>query len=209
MVAVRHRTPSIEIEHAVIAAALRLLSTTGPSSLTVRGLATEAGIAPMGIYNHFGDKNGVIDAVLRRGFEELTGSVSIGLESDDPIDGLRAGLRAYRRFALDHRTTYAVMFLREIPNFTPTPESLVIAAESFAVLIRGVERAIRAGDVRRGDSREFAQQLWAATHGAVALEIADMCLVDDMAATYDSLVETLLAGLRQGASVKSSSTQRT
>jgi len=208
MVAVRHRTPSIEIEHAVVDAALRLLATNGPSSLTVRGLATEAGIAPMGIYNHFGDKNGVIDIVLRRGFEELTRSVSIGLEIDDPIDGLRSGLLAYRRFALDHRTTYAVMFLRAIPNFTPTDESLVIAAESFAVLIRGVERAIRAGDLRRGDSREFAQQLWAGAHGAVALEIADMCLVEDMAATYDSLVKTLLDGLRHGTSVKSSSTQQ-
>ncbi|CAB4323706.1 MAG: TetR family transcriptional regulator [Actinobacteria bacterium] len=199
MTAVRHRTPSIEIENAVVEAALRLLASNGPAALTVRGLAAEAGIAPMGIYNHFGDKNGVIDIVFRRGFEELTRSVSIGLDIDDPIEGLRAGLLAYRRFALDHRTTYAVMFLREVPNFTPTDGSLVIAAESFAVLIRGVDRAIHAGEVRHGDAREIAQQLWAATHGAVALEIVDMCLVDDTTAMYGSLIDTLLKGLRPSA----------
>jgi AcrR family transcriptional regulator len=196
MTAVRNRTPSREIESAVVEAALRLLADDGPAALTVRGLAAEAGIAPMGIYNHFGDKNGVIDIVWRRGFEELTRSVSIALELDDPIEGLRAGLMAYRRFALDHRTTYAVMFLREVPNFTPSDESLVIAAESFEVLIRGVERTIRAGELHHGDPREIAQQLWAATHGAVALEIADMCLVDDMAQTYQRLVATMITGLR-------------
>ena len=193
---VRHRTPSIEIEDAVVGAALRLLASAGPSALTVRGLAAEAGIAPMGIYNHFGDKNGVVDIVVRRGFEELTRSVSVGLDFNDPVEGLRSGLQAYRKFALDHRTTYCVMFLREIPNFTPTDETLGVAEGSFAVLIRSVERAIAAGDLRPGHSRKIAQQLWAATHGAVTLELTDMHLVDDMAAIYDSLVETLLAGLR-------------
>jgi len=191
----RHRTPSIEIEDAVVGAALRLLAGDGPTALTVRGLAAEAGIAPMGIYNHFGDKNGVIDVVVRRGFEALTQSVSVGLDINDPVEGLRSGLGAYRKFALDNRTTYCVMFLRAIPNFAPTDETLGVAEGSFAVLIRGVERAIAAGDLRPGHSREIAQQLWAATHGAVTLELTDMHLVDDMAAMYDSLVETLLVGL--------------
>ena len=195
MSSVRHRTPSIEIENAVIEAALRLLVGAGPAALTVRGLASEAGVAPMGIYNHFGDKNGVIDLVFRRGFEGLTEAVSIGLHIDDPVDALRSGLLAYRGFALRHRTTYAVMFLREVPNFIPTDESLVIASASFDVLISCVQRAMHRGALARADDREVAQQLWAGVHGAVALELADMCLVDDMGAIYISLINTLLTGL--------------
>jgi len=202
---VRHRTPSIEIEDAVVEAALRLLATAGPAALTVRGLATEAGIAPMGIYNHFGDKNGVIDVVVRRGFEDLTADVSIGLAADDAIDGLRAGLHAYREFAMRHRTTYAVMFLREVPNYSMADETLEMAARSFGVLTQCVERAMRSGDLRRDDPVAIAQQLWAATHGAVALELTDLCLVDDTAAVYSALVETMLAGLgplRAGAAAR-------
>jgi AcrR family transcriptional regulator len=191
----RHRTPSIEIEDAVVDAALRLLATKSPAALTVRGLAAEAGIAPMGIYNHFGDKNGVIDVVVRRGFEDLTASVSIGLAADDAVDGLRAGLHAYRGFAMRHRTTYAVMFLREVPNFVISDSTLEVATRSFGVLTQGVERAMRSGDLRRDDPVAIAQQLWAATHGAVALELTDLCLVDDANAVYSSLVETMLAGL--------------
>lgn len=197
MAAVRHRTPSTEIENAVLGAALHLLATDGPTALTIRGLAAEAGIAPMGIYNHFGDKNGVIDVLLRRGFAELTRTVSIGLDIDDPVEGLRAGLAAYRQFALDNRTTYSLMFLREVPNFTPTDDALLIAADSFGVLIRAVERAMHAGELRPGDPRDIAQQLWAATHGAVALELSDMCLVDDMGQTYGRLVTTMIDGLRE------------
>ena len=195
----RQRTPSIEIENAVVDAALRLLAEDGPAALTIRGLAAEAGIAPMGIYNHFGDKNGVIDVVVRRGFEDLAASVSVGLAADVPIEGLRDGLHAYRDFALRHRTTYAVMFLREVPNFTITDSTLEVATRSFGVLTRGVERAMRHGDLRRDDPVAIAQQLWAATHGAVALELADMCLVDDPAEVYRSLVDTLLIGLRSDA----------
>ena len=196
MTAVRRRTPSIDIEDAVVDAALRLLDTQGPAALTVRGLAAAAGIAPMGLYNHIGEKNGVIDIVFRRGFEALTEAVSISTTVDDPIDALRAGLHAYRSFGLDHRTTYAVMFLREVPNFTPTDASLRVAAESFGVLTRCVERAMHAGALRRNDPHGVAQQLWAAIHGAVALELIDMCLVDDVDATYRALVDTMITGLR-------------
>lgn len=195
MRATRHRTPSIEIEDAVVEAALRLLATKGPAALTVRGLAAEAAIAPMGIYNHFGDKNGVIDVVVRRGFEDLTADVSIGLAAEEPLEGLRAGLHAYREFAMRHRTTYAVMFLREVPNYTMADDTLEMAARSFGVLTQCVERAMRTGELRRDDPVAIAQQLWSATHGAVALELTDLCLVDDVVATYAAMVETMLAGL--------------
>ena len=35
--------------------------------------------------------------------------------------------------------------------------------------------------------------MWAACHGAVALEIADICMVDDMEKLYEELLDTLRA----------------
>ena len=37
--------------------------------------------------------------------------------------------------------------------------------------------------------------MWAACHGAVALEIADICMVDDMDRTYEELLDTLVRGI--------------
>src|SRR3984957_15139781 len=67
----RGRTPSADLERAVLAAAEGVLVRGGPGGLTVRAVATEAGIAPMGVYNRLGGKDGLVDALLIRGFDRL------------------------------------------------------------------------------------------------------------------------------------------
>src|SRR6201985_3044079 len=67
----RGRTPSADIERELLAAAEAVLVRDGPSGLTVRAVAAEAGIAPMGVYNRLGGKDGLVDALLIRGFDRL------------------------------------------------------------------------------------------------------------------------------------------
>jgi AcrR family transcriptional regulator len=192
----RRRTPSTEIEDALIGAAFHLLEAEGPEALSVRRVAAEAGVAPMGVYNHFeGGKNGVVDAIFRAGFATLTDELADLGAIDDPAEALREGLRRYRRLALDHPRTYEVMFFCSIPGFEPSDESHVTAAASFQVLVTAIERGMRSGTFAEADARSVAQQMWAACHGAVALEIADICMVDDMDRTYDELLDTLVRGI--------------
>jgi AcrR family transcriptional regulator len=193
--ATRPRTPSADIETAIIASAVRLLAVEGPDALSVRRLAADAGVAPMGVYNHFGGKNGVIDVVFRQGFARLAESLASLAAIDDPIDALREGFRRYRRLALDDPTTYALMFLRSVDSFEPSEESLQVAADSFGQLVAVVDRGMQAGALARGDSAEVAQQVWSACHGAIALEVHGICLVDDLERTYELLTESMLRGL--------------
>ena len=67
----RGRTPSADVERELLAAAEAVLVRDGPGGLTVRAVATEAGIAPMGVYNRLGGKDGLVDALLIRGFDRL------------------------------------------------------------------------------------------------------------------------------------------
>lgn len=192
----RQRTPSNEIEKAIVGAAFRLLEAEGPEALSVRRVAAEAGVAPMGVYNHFeGGKNGVVDALFRVGFEVLTGELDEVLTISDPIEAMRAGLHEYRRLALEHPRTYEVMFLRAIPGFEPSEQSHLTADEAFETLVVGVSRGMRRGAFREDDPREVAQQVWASIHGAVALELCGICLVPDMERTYGELVEMILRGI--------------
>jgi AcrR family transcriptional regulator len=196
----RRRTPSTEIEQALVDAAFHLLESEGPEALSVRRVAAEAGVAPMGVYNHFDGKNGVVDAIFRAGFttltEELGGLADAHADAlDDPAESLRDGLRRYRTLALAHPRTYEVMFFCSVPGFEPSEASHIEAAASFDVLVSAIERGIAAGVFADAEPRSVAQQLWSACHGAVALEISDICMVDDMAATYEELLETLLRGI--------------
>ncbi len=65
------RTPSREVESALLEAAEEILATEGPSALTVRKVATCAGIAPMGVYSRFSGKQGLLEALFVKGFEGL------------------------------------------------------------------------------------------------------------------------------------------
>ena len=71
----RGRTPSADVERELLAAAEAVLVRDGPGGLTVRAVAAEAGIAPMGVYNRLGGKVGLVDALLIKGFRrQATGS---------------------------------------------------------------------------------------------------------------------------------------
>ncbi|HEY6531757.1 MAG TPA: TetR/AcrR family transcriptional regulator [Acidimicrobiales bacterium] len=190
----RRRTRSTDVEELLLKAALHLLEQEGPEAVTVRRVAASAGVAPMGVYNHFDGKNGLIDAVFQLGFATLTEEMGTFAAIADTREALRQGFRRYRRLALDHPRTYEVMFLRAVPGFEPSEESKATARESFEALVHAVGRAMEDGVLAEGDPGSVAQLLWAACHGAVALEIADICLVADMSETYDDLVDALLRG---------------
>jgi AcrR family transcriptional regulator len=191
----RTRTPSADIEAALLDAAERQLDREGPTGLSVRKIAAAAGVAPMGVYNHFEGKNGVVDALCRRGFAALGEALAPMALEEDPCTALRVGGRAYRAVALAHPTTYAVMFLSAVPGYEPSEETHESALAAFGVLADTVARGIRAGTFRAADPTETAQVVWGAIHGAVALELADIGFVDDRTNAYEMLLDTIAAGL--------------
>jgi AcrR family transcriptional regulator len=60
------------------------------------------GWPPMGVYNHFDSKNGVIEALFTQGFERLREALTTIAEIQDPYDAL---LEAGRRYRLSPRRT--------------------------------------------------------------------------------------------------------
>jgi len=194
----RGRTPSADVERELLAAAEAVLVRTGPSGLTVRAVAAEAGIAPMGVYNRLGGKDGLVDALLIKGFDRLRAAVELSL---DPAAGpdMRARFFAcgtgYREFALANPHFYAIMFEEAILPERDNPEVGERAKAAFFALVRTVELAAEAGVIAAQDPVEAAQQIWSAVHGAVALELKGLILTEDAAATYRALLETLVRGL--------------
>jgi AcrR family transcriptional regulator len=190
----RPRTPSADVGRELIAAAEAVLVRDGPAALTVRAVAAEAGIAPMGVYNRLGGKDGLVDALLIIGFDRLRAAIAGGSEPD-LLGRLRAcGLR-YRQFALGNRHFYAIMFEGAIPHESLSEEVAVHAAAAFDALVANVEMTAAAGRIIAPDPREVAQQIWSSVHGAVALEMNGMVLTPDPEATYRATLETLLRGL--------------
>ena len=148
-----------------------LLEREGPEALTMRRIASEAGCSTSVLYTMFGGKAGITDALWREGFERL-GVALDQAAGADPLQRLAAMGRAYRANALANRSYYAVMFGRPIPGFEPSPEAYEESLRPLRALADAVSDCLDAGVFRAEDPMHIAGVLWAATHGAVSLELA-------------------------------------
>jgi len=178
----RGRTPSADVERELLAAA-------------------EAGIAPMGVYNRLGGKDGLVDTLLIKGFDRLRAAIEAGLDAGPEAD-MSARLYgcglSYREFALANPHFYAIMFEDAIPHEFDNPEVKDHARATFGALVRMVELSAAAGVIAAPDPIEAAQQIWSAVHGAVALELKGLVLTENPAATYRTFLHTLIRGLAPG-----------
>jgi AcrR family transcriptional regulator len=190
----RARTPSALVVRELLHAAEAVLVRGGIAGLTVRAVAAEAGVAPMGVYNRFGGKAGLVTALLIRGFDRLREAIEVGGE---PEACTRLGVCClrYREFALANPRLYMILFEENVSRERGSAEVKEHAAACLGVLVGHVELAATAGVLAAPDAREVAQQIWSALHGAVALELTGLAQTPDPAATYRGLLDTVLRGL--------------
>jgi len=184
------------MESVLLEAASALLESEGPNALSIRRIAAAAGVAPMGVYNHFSSKSGIIEALYVQGFERLQEAMATLSEIDDPEESLFEGGRRYRALALAHPMAYQLMFLRAVPGFEPSVEARDVAHGAFNGLATAVRRAMRAGVIAQGDPALAAQLIWTSIHGWVSVELCGMGFVEDKAGGAEKLCATMLRGLR-------------
>jgi len=191
----RSRTPSAGMEGALLASAAAILESEGPDALSVRRIAADAHVAPMGVYNHFDSKNGIIEALFIQGFERLREALAGIADINDPYEALREGGRRYRALALAHPMVYRLMFERTVPGYEPSDHALEVAARAFDALVAAVQRAMAAGLLAEGSAAETAQVIWASVHGWVSLELQGIGFADDQDAGFERVCVSLLTGL--------------
>ncbi|MBX3483370.1 TetR/AcrR family transcriptional regulator [Phenylobacterium sp.] len=99
-----------DLRRALVDAARRLLEAEGPSALSLRAVAREAGVSPAAPYHHFKDKAELLDAVAHEGWEMLQMAMTdakAGVEGREQLTSI--GI-AYVCFARDNPALYRVMY---------------------------------------------------------------------------------------------------
>jgi len=188
----RTRTASVAVTDSLIEAALAILEEAGLPGLTVRDVASRAGVAPMGVYSRFGSKDGLLEALFMYGFASL----QIAIETRptaSPLQRLRTGCQGYRSFAIHNPQLYHLMF-EQMLLLDLSPEAKELATKSFGTLVDRVHAAMASGEMHEESSTEVAQQIWSAMHGAVSLEIAGVQFANDRAKSFTAMLDALLLG---------------
>src|SRR3954467_2711332 len=102
----------------------RILSREGAGGLSLRRLAAATGTSTMAVYTRFGDKQGLLAAMYRAGFERLGAAMTAAVDGGGaPRTALAELGLAYRRTALANPHLYDLMFGRPVATFEPDAET--------------------------------------------------------------------------------------
>jgi len=153
-------------------AAERLFAEHGPDAVTMRQLAAELGVSPMTPYRYFKDKEDILAAVRTNGFNRFAETLE---RARDGAGGARARSaavgEAYVTFAFEHPHTYKLMFDLNQPHEGDYPELVAAGQRARATMSGYVTDLVAAGELA-GEPEQIGTMFWAATHGAVVLELA-------------------------------------
>ena len=97
-----------DLRRALVEAAQRLLEAEGPTAMSLRAVAREAGVSPAAPYHHFKDKGELLNAVAREGWSMLSQQVLKATRANTH-EHLSSTL-AYIVFAREHPALYRIMY---------------------------------------------------------------------------------------------------
>ncbi|WP_394763566.1 TetR/AcrR family transcriptional regulator [Phenylobacterium sp.] len=100
-----------DLRRALIDAASRVLEAEGPSALSLRAVAREAGVSPAAPYHHFKDKGELLEAVAHEGWDLLDAALAKAkAEASSPAQAISELGVAYVCFARNNPALYRVMY---------------------------------------------------------------------------------------------------
>jgi AcrR family transcriptional regulator len=183
----------------LLGAALRLLEERGPGALRIRDLSDATGKSTMGVYTHFGSKQGLLEQLYLHGFRRLEDGLKAVAPAADGRQELLAFALAYREFALDNEALYGLMFERATPDFVPSDDSRMAGLATFEMLVQRIAE----WQPELADPAPDAHLVWATMHGLVSIELMHRRwggplvahLQSDPEQNYATAIDSLIAGL--------------
>ena len=187
---VRRAAQRTRTRRAILDSTEHLLLDVGMEAFSIRKLVAACGFTAPTIYQHFGDKDGLLDALVGERFERLENRLKRLPRDGDPVEILRSRALLYARFGIRHpRHFQLAAALRARAHAAPSSME-----EARTLLEQPWVELWEAGRLRAGDWQSAAQAMGALCSGIVVNHIENpdhdwsKTLVEDA-------VDALLRGL--------------
>jgi AcrR family transcriptional regulator len=129
----------------ILRAAADLLAEGGREAVSTRSVSAAAGVQAQTIYRQFGDMQGLLDEVARRGLESYLADKQANLASGDPLEQLRRGWDLHVAFGLANPALYRLLYTDHRPG-----EGAAAMNEAYDILLQLVTRVAESGRLRMG-----------------------------------------------------------
>ena len=174
----------------VLEAASRLLAESPTGDISTRAVCEAAGITQPVLYRMFGDKNGLLVAVVDHVWGQFLTAKRAAPRSEDPLEDLFSGWDGHIAFAMQHPHAYRLLFANTMSA------SAAAADEAMAILRENLDRLAALG--RLSIAPSDAAKLVMAANSGVALAML----------RTGSYVDTNLSGLMRESLYRSLLTDR-
>lgn len=152
--------------------AAALVAQSPDGDVSTRAVCEAAGVGAPALYRHFGDKEGLLTAVVDHGFDQYLAAKRERTPGTDPVRDLRDGWDTHTDFALRNPNLYRLMN-------SPAMRTLPAAAlESHRILTEDLRRAAEQGKLRLAPELA-AQMIMSANVGVCLMLVSRPATFDD------------------------------
>ncbi|MFF3709334.1 TetR/AcrR family transcriptional regulator [Streptomyces phaeochromogenes] len=145
----------------ILEVAAALVAESPDGDVSTRAVCEAAGVGAPALYRHFGDKEGLLSAVVDHGWDRYLATKRDRAPGTDPVQDLRDGWDTHVEFALHNPNLYRLM---NSPAMRKPPAA---ALESHRILTADLQRAAEQGKLRLAP--ELAAQIIMSANVGVAL----------------------------------------
>lgn len=156
----------------IFSAAKDVLEREGVPGLSVRKVARRAGVSPMAMYNHFADKDALLNALMEDGFATWEGIVR-AIRARDPMEWLERLMDEFLDFALAQPHRFDAAFLLPATKARQYPDDFVAGRSPVvAMMMVRIDQAKAEGQLGNEPALEVALALSAMAQGFVSMHRA-------------------------------------
>ncbi|MCX5558496.1 TetR/AcrR family transcriptional regulator [Streptomyces sp. NBC_00038] len=145
----------------ILEVAAALVAESPDGDVSTRAVCEAAGVGAPALYRHFGDKEGLLSAVVDHGWDKYLATKRHRDPGTDPVQDLRDGWDTHTEFALQNPNLYRLM---NSPAMRTPPAA---ALEAHQILTSDLQRAAEQGKLRLAP--ELAAQIIMSANVGIAL----------------------------------------
>ncbi|RAG80627.1 TetR family transcriptional regulator [Streptacidiphilus pinicola] len=184
-----------DLRAALLASAERVLRERGSGELSLRELAREAGVSHAAPSRHFKDKQALLDALAREGFDRMDAALraAVAAAGESFADRLDALARAYVGFATGNAVLLDLMYT--VKHDAAASAELAAASRRLGELAFSLLTDAQArGEIPAGPVEAIGLPVFSTLHGFADLAVNGTLTPADVTAGLGPVVAYMLRG---------------
>jgi len=128
------------LRNALLEEAMRIVERDGPEAVSLRELATAAGVSTAAPYKHFADRSAVLAGVALKGYQDMIERLREFSAARNSRKNLRAALVAFVQFADERPGLFQLMYIPPRGLELSDPDVKAAELQCYESFLRLVER---------------------------------------------------------------------